>query len=573
MRGSPRQMNTDMATGVTSRPATAAAKSTRQSTLQIARRPDSPSFVEGPKAPVSVLILTLNEQVNIADCLASCTWCDDVHVLDSGSTDHTVDIARAMGAHVHTHPFESFGKQRNWAIDNIDMKHEWVFHLDADERFTPELVRTMRDVIANDPDEAGYHIPQKFIFMGKWLKRSAAYPTYQMRLFHKQRMRFRDYGHGQREQSDGEVGVLDVPYLHYPFSKGIYDWLDKHNRYSSLEALQVIDGSTEPWSLIDLIHGDRVKRRRAWKEFSYRLPMRPAIRFLTTLFVLGGIMEGRPGWTYARLISMYERMITVKLRLLHARRRMGGTDFEVDSYPTVRTEVFDAQDQILEPALRPTNGQSAAATRPKPKEMPGEEARQAVGAAPSHNGEAALEDDAPHQMQPEASPWSFREKVGRAIWMLVGRPLFRASFHNWHSYRAFILRLFGAQVGKGVALRPTVNIEVPWMLELDDDCTIGDYAILYSLGKIYVGKRAIISQYAHLCAGTHDYADHTFRLLRTPISIGDDCWIGADAFIGPGVTVGDLSVVGARSSTYKNLGERQVYVGNPAKPLKERVLR
>ena len=177
------------------------------------------------------------------------------------------------------------------------------------------------------------------------------------------------------------------------------------------------------------------------------------------------------------------------------------------------------------------------------------------------------------QMQPEPSPWTFREKLGRAAWMLLGKPVFRFSFHNWYQFRARLLRLFGAKVGKGVAIRPTVRIEVPWMVELDDDCTIGDYAILYSLGKIHVGKRAIISQYAHLCAGTHDYADHTFRLLRTPVTIGDDVWVGADAFIGPGVTVGPLTVVGARSSTYKDLPSRQVCVGNPAKPIKERSLR
>ncbi|MCH8210489.1 MAG: colanic acid biosynthesis acetyltransferase WcaF [Planctomycetes bacterium] len=176
-------------------------------------------------------------------------------------------------------------------------------------------------------------------------------------------------------------------------------------------------------------------------------------------------------------------------------------------------------------------------------------------------------------MQPEASPWSLKEKIGRALWMLIGKPLFRLSFHNWHRSRAALLRLFGAKIGKGVAIRPTANIEVPWMITIDDGATVGDHAILYSLGRIRIGKRSIISQYAHLCAGTHDYTDHTFRLIRTPVTIGDDVWIGADAFIGPGVNVGSLAVVGARSSTYKDLGEKQVYVGNPAKPVKERVLR
>jgi putative colanic acid biosynthesis acetyltransferase WcaF len=157
--------------------------------------------------------------------------------------------------------------------------------------------------------------------------------------------------------------------------------------------------------------------------------------------------------------------------------------------------------------------------------------------------------------------------------MLVGRPLFRASFHNWYGYRRMILRLFGAKIGPDVAVRPTVWVEVPWMIDLEEGVTVGDFAILYSLGPIHIGKRTIISQYAHLCAGTHDYTDHTFKLIRSPISLGEDVWIGADAFVGPGVSVGDLSVLGARSSAYKNLEAGHVFVGNPAKRIKTRELR
>lgn len=181
--------------------------------------------------------------------------------------------------------------------------------------------------------------------------------------------------------------------------------------------------------------------------------------------------------------------------------------------------------------------------------------------------------DAPDQMRPGPSPWTFREKVGRTAWMLVGRPIFRISFHNWYGFRAGLLRVFGAKIGRRVSIRPSVNVEVPWMIEIEDGASVGDHAILYSLGRIHIGKRVVISQYAHLCAGTHDYEDRTFPLIRAPITIGDDAWIGADAFIGPNVSVGALAVVGARSSVYKDLPERMVCVGNPARPIKERVLR
>jgi glycosyltransferase involved in cell wall biosynthesis len=270
------------------------------------------------RAPVSIVILTLNEALNIADCIASCDGCDDVHVLDSGSSDGTGDIARRCEAQVHVHPFTSFAAQRNWAIDHIATKYDWIFHLDADERLTPELIAAMSRRLASAPEDAGFYVPEKFMFMGRWLKRTAGYPKYQMRLFHKGRMRFRDYGHGQRELTAGVVGVLEQPYLHFPFSKGVDDWLERHDRYSSDEARQMFGGQRDAWSIAALAARDRVRRRRAWKECGYRAPFRPFARWFVTLFVLGGILEGRAARTYARLIATYEEMTTQKLRALRA---------------------------------------------------------------------------------------------------------------------------------------------------------------------------------------------------------------------------------------------------------------
>jgi len=426
---------------------------------------DPGMVVTGPSAPVSVVILALNEEINIADCLASCQWCDDVHVVDSGSQDQTVEIARAMGATVHHHPFESFGEQRNWAIDHIQARHDWIFHLDADERFTPDLTRAMRDLIATDPPEAGFHVPQKMMLMGKWLKRAGGYPIYQMRLFHRRRMRFCDYGHGQRELTEGAVGVLDEPYLYSSFSKGLYDWLDKHNRYSSLEALRVIGDSDQEWAWRDLFGRDRVRRWRAWKVFSYHLPFLASLRWFVILFVMGGLVEGRVGWFYAGLIAMYEQMITQKLRLLRISRMQGQARLERDTRPVARTDA-------------PPPPEAALMNR---------------SATAGGNGQRESTEEEPIQMRPEPSPWTFTEKARRAIWIVIGKPIFRASFHNWHGFRVTILRLFGAKIGRRVAIRPTVNVEVPWMLEIDDEATIGDSAILYSLGKIRIGKRSIIS--------------------------------------------------------------------------------
>jgi len=515
-----------------------------------------PSYLSDARAPVSVVILTYNESSNILDCLASCAWCDDVHVLDSYSQDHTVELVRASsGASVYQRRFSSFGDHRNWAIDHIECKHDWVFHLDADERFTSALVEAMRQRIGSDPVEGGFHIPHKFIFMGRWLKHTVGYPTYQMRLFHKERMRFTDHGHGQRELEGQRVGILDEPYLHYGVSKGIDDWIEKHNRYSTLEALEVLSESSRRPPLRTLFSGNRVDRRRAWKRLSFHLPLRPQVRWLMTMYFSGGVLEGRPGWTYARMLLLYERMTSMKVQLLKLERSGRIRSDQAMLRPNERRK-----DQQADPSTSPTSsllGERSATTMAS--ESPVQHERSA--------------DVIVHETRPESSPWSFREKLARVVWMMVGKPVFRLSFHNWYRFRATWLRLFGARIGKGVAIRPSVNIEIPWMLHIDDQAAVGDHAILYSLGEIRIGKRAIISQYTHLCAGTHDYNDHRFTLVRKGITVGDDVWVGADVFIGPGVSVGRLAVIGARSSVYRDTPGGKVSVGNPARPVKDRELR
>ncbi len=168
------------------------------------------------------------------------------------------------------------------------------------------------------------------------------------------------------------------------------------------------------------------------------------------------------------------------------------------------------------------------------------------------------------------SPWTAREKVGRLLWGCVSCCIFRLTFHNWYKLRAAILRLFGAKLGRNVRIRRTVRIEVPWNLDLGDDVSVGDQAILYSLGPIHIGARSFLSQYAHLCAGSHDLTRSDYPLLRPPITIGQDCWIATDAFVGPGVTIGDRTVLGARASAFSDLPADVIAVGNPAKPLKPR---
>jgi glycosyltransferase involved in cell wall biosynthesis len=278
---------------------------------------------QGPRPPVSVVILTLDEEINIEAAIASCSWCDDVHVLDSVSSDRTVELAKAAGASVHVNRFESFGKQRNWAIDHIPLKHDWVFHLDADERFTPELVREIDEILRSNPPHAGYYVANQTILNGTWIKRSSGYPAYQMRLFHKGRMRFGDHGHGQREETAGTLGTLRSPYVHYNFSKGLDDWRRRHEKYSEQEARQIVEAESrgERASVAAVFAADAIQRRRALKALAASLPGRAPLRWLHTVLLKGAILDGQAGIAYANLLYWYEQRIAAKTRALRAAKR------------------------------------------------------------------------------------------------------------------------------------------------------------------------------------------------------------------------------------------------------------
>ena len=494
---------------------------------------------EGPRPAVSIVVLTLDEEVNIEDCLASCSWSDDVHVLDSGSHDRTVELAERAGARTHVNLFRSFGQQRNWAIDHIQTRHDWVFHLDADERFTTEIVREIADVLASSPSEAGFHVPSKLMFMGRWLKRCGGYPTYQVRLFHKNRMRFTDHGHGQREKTTGRIGWLKQPYLHHNFSKGVDEWFDKHNRYSRLEAEQALADADRPITHLiqNAIASSSVERRRALKVLSYHVPFRAALVPVYMLLVQRGLLDGRAGRTYAKMRAHYEGLIDLKLSILRQERK-GITDKSMSRPHGV-----------------------------EPHQRSAEEAKRRAARADLSPSERVVHDPF---ARAQVSPWTTREKILRALWMLTRGPLFRASWHNWYGWRRVVLRLFGAKLASTVRIRPTAHVEIPWLLEVGDFTTIGDHAKIYNLGRITIGKYVLISQNAHLCAGSHDFTRPDMPLLRPTIDVEDHAWVAADAYIGPHVTIGEGAILGARGAAFKSLAPWTIFGGNPSKKLADR---
>ncbi|MBC8053457.1 MAG: colanic acid biosynthesis acetyltransferase WcaF [Sphingobacteriaceae bacterium] len=168
--------------------------------------------------------------------------------------------------------------------------------------------------------------------------------------------------------------------------------------------------------------------------------------------------------------------------------------------------------------------------------------------------------------------FSLKNRLARVLWGVVSFVLFKPSPKPFHSWRSFLLRCFGAKVNRGVHVYPGVKIWAPWNLELDDECGIANGAIIYNQGKITVGKRAVISQGAHLCSGTHDYTKKGFPLMTRPIHIGDHAWVAAEAFIHPGVTIAEGCVVGARSVVTKDMPAWMVCSGHPCKPIKDRII-
>ena len=264
----------------------------------------------------SVLILTLNEERDLPRCLASIRGCDDIVVLDSGSTDGTVEIARAAGARVYARRFDDFAGQRNYAQREIPFRHPWVFHLDADEQLTPELDAECRAATART-DVDGMLVAPRMLWERRWIPHCTDYPAWQARFVRAPHFEFIQVGHGQREAPHMRMARLSANYLHDLSSGGEAAWLEKHRRYARAEAQAHLAAGSGA-RLADLFAGERLIRRRTLKRLSYALPCRPALRFVYQYLLRGGFLDGRAGFRYCQLLARYEGFTTDELRRLRA---------------------------------------------------------------------------------------------------------------------------------------------------------------------------------------------------------------------------------------------------------------
>jgi glycosyltransferase involved in cell wall biosynthesis len=278
-----------------------------------------PGTPRAGRVPVSVMIPALNEAKNLPRCLDHLAWADEVILIDSNSNDDSLAIARAYGARVVQFQWNGqWPKKKNWALRNVEFKHDWVLIVDADEWITPELADEIAQAIQS-PANVGYYINRKFIFMGGWIKHCGYYPSWNLRLLKRGHGEYErltdigDTGSGDNEVHEhvaatGPVAHLHSDMLHFAFPS-IHVFMEKHNRYSNWEAAVEYKRSQGESAVI----GEKLSGRRKLKNFSRHLPFRPTLRFIYSYLLKGGFLDGRPGYVFCRLLAMYEFLSVSKL--------------------------------------------------------------------------------------------------------------------------------------------------------------------------------------------------------------------------------------------------------------------
>ena len=273
--------------------------------------------------PVSILIPIKNEAANLPRCLKAVAWADEIFVVDSQSTDGSQAIAAAHGAKVVQFEFNgTWPKKKNWALENLPFKHEWVFILDADEVMPPEAEQEFHDIVTGKPEignaPVGFWINRRFMFMGQWLKHSY-YPNWNLRLFKHRLGRYEKLTDVATASGDNEVhehvivtgatGHLKCEMDHYAFPS-VDVFVEKHNRYSNWEARVALDRFLHRSG--QSLQSKEVGLRRKLKQLSQHLPFRPLLRFCFVYFWQCGFLDGVAGYHFARLHAVYEYLCVVK---------------------------------------------------------------------------------------------------------------------------------------------------------------------------------------------------------------------------------------------------------------------
>jgi glycosyltransferase involved in cell wall biosynthesis len=282
-------------------------------------------------ATVAVVILTYNEELNIAQALDSVTgWANEIFILDSLSTDRTLEIARQYDCHITQNKFGSYAKQRNHALDLLPIHCEWVLCLDADEWLPDELKQEISSLIADSPEENGFFLKFRLIWMGRWIRRGY-YPSWILRLFRHGKGRCEDRAVNEHLIVEGRTGQLRNDFIHED-RKGVTEWIAKHNGYATREAQEMFNSRTaQDYREIDVrLFGTQAERKR-WFRYKVwnRMPplIRPFFYFFYRYVLQGGFLDGRAAFIFHFLQALwYPMLIDVKyLELLAKRKRQDST--------------------------------------------------------------------------------------------------------------------------------------------------------------------------------------------------------------------------------------------------------
>lgn len=281
---------------------------------------------ETTQQALAVVILTYNEEANIAQALDSVVrWADEIHIVDSLSTDRTVEIARQYGSHISQNTFVDFAKQRNHALEQLPIRSEWVFFLDADEWLPDALKQEIRALIASCPRENGFYIKRRLIWMGRWIRRGY-YPSWILRLFRHGKARCEDRAVNEHLIVDGPTGRLRNDFIHED-RKGVTDWIAKHNRYATAESQELFSTRSAPnYREIDARLFSTQAQRKRWLRYKVwnRLPplIRPFFYFFYRYILAGGFLDGREALAYHFLQGLWFPML-VDIKYLELKRSSG----------------------------------------------------------------------------------------------------------------------------------------------------------------------------------------------------------------------------------------------------------
>ena len=256
---------------------------------------------------ITAIVLTLNEQHVIRRALKSVQWCNDVIVVDSGSNDLTQNLCEASGARffVHKQPGQFLiTEQRNWALLHTSISTDWVLFLDADEEISPDLASAIISILQSNPSHSAFELAPRYWFLGKWLKHTQGFPNWHPRLLRHRHARFTG-GVWESFDTSGSIGRIYTPYEHYAFAKGLDDWIDRHQRYSTWDATCIHNSS----SLYNRTLSSSLVLRLSTKLWY----LRPFGRFFQKYILNLGFLDGPKGLLFAILMTIYEFFVLIKV--------------------------------------------------------------------------------------------------------------------------------------------------------------------------------------------------------------------------------------------------------------------